>query len=68
MMEVIEFYNHRRYDEGVGNVTSADVNLGRREGILKRRGEQEQATLDRRFQHNLGPAPDLPRDELGTGL
>ena len=54
MEEFIDFYNYRRYHEGIGNVTPADVYFGRREAILKRREEQKQATLDRRFQHNLG--------------
>ena len=68
MAEFIEFYNYHRYHEGIGNVTPADVYYGRREEILKRRKEQKQATLERRFQYNLDPAPDLTRDELGTGL
>jgi putative transposase len=55
MAEFIEFYNHRRYHEGIGNVTAADVCFGRREEIRKRRQEQKQATLGRRFQYNLGP-------------
>jgi RNA-directed DNA polymerase len=66
--EFIEFYNHRRYPEGIGNVTPADVYYGRREGILKRRKEQKQATLDRRFPYNLGQAPNPTRGELRTEL
>jgi transposase InsO family protein len=68
MEEFIDFYNYRRYHEGIGNVTPADVYFGRREAILKRREEQKQGTLDRRFQHNLGWAPNLTRGELKTGL
>ena len=68
MAECIEFYNHRRYHEGIGNVTPADVYYGRREVILKRRQEQKQATLDARFRYNLGQAPNLTRDELGNEL
>ena len=41
---------------------------GRREGILRWRKEQKQGTLDRRFRYNLGQAPDLTRDELGSEL
>jgi len=52
--EFIEFYNHRRYHEGIGNVTPADVYYGRREGILRRREEQKRQTLYERFQYNLG--------------
>jgi transposase InsO family protein len=68
MAEFIEFYNYRRYHEGIDNVTPADVYFGRREEILKRRQEQEQATSDRRFQYNLGQAPNLTRDELENEL
>jgi putative transposase len=68
MAEFIEFYNHRRYHEGIGNVTPADVYFGRREEILKRRKEQKQVTLDARFRYNLGQAPNQTRGELGTEL
>ena len=50
--EFIEFYNHRRDHEGIGNVTPADVYKGRREAILKRREEQKRATLEERFRYN----------------
>ena len=68
MAEFIEFYKHRRYHEGIGNVTPADVYDGRREGILKRRKEQKQATLESRFRYNLGRPIDPTRGELGTEL
>jgi putative transposase len=68
MAEFIEFYNYRRYHEGIGSVTPADVCFGRREEILKWRKEQKPATLKRRFWYNPGPPPDLTRDELGSGL
>jgi putative transposase len=68
MAEFIEFYNYYRYHEGIGNVTPADVYYGRREEILQRRKEQKQATLDRRFQYNLGQAPNQTRGELGSEL
>jgi putative transposase len=68
MAEFIEFCSHWRYHEGIGNVTPADVYDGRREEILKRRKEQKQATLDRRFQYNLVQAPNPIRGGLGTEL
>ena len=68
MGKFIEFCNNRRYHEGIGNVTPADVYCGRREEILKRRKEQKQATLERRFQYNLGQAPNQTRGELGSEL
>jgi len=48
----IEFYNQRRYHEGIGNVAPADVYFGRREEILKRREEQKRQTLYERFEYN----------------
>jgi putative transposase len=54
MAEFIEFYNQRRYHEGIGNVTPADVYYGRWEEILKRREEQKQQTVYERFQYNRG--------------
>jgi hypothetical protein len=50
--EFIEFYNLRRYHEGVGNVAPADVYYGRREAILQRREEQKRVTLEERFRYN----------------
>ena len=60
MADFIDFYNYRRYHEGIKNVTPADVYFGRQEEILKRREEQKQATIYRRFRYNLG----LPLGEL----
>ncbi len=50
--EFIEFYNQRRYHEGIVNVAPADVYHGRREEILKRREEQKRQTLYERFEYN----------------
>jgi putative transposase len=52
MTEFIEFYNLRRYHEGIGNVAPADVYYGRRDGILKRREKQKRVTLEVRFRCN----------------
>jgi hypothetical protein len=54
MAEFIEYYNHRRYQEGIGNVKSADVYSCRREEIMRRREKQKRQTLSERFQYNLG--------------
>ena len=48
----VEYSNHRRYHEGVGNVTPADAYYGRRQAILERRKEVSQRTLQRRRDYN----------------
>jgi len=65
MAEFIEFYNHRRYHEGIGNVTPVDVYYGWREQILQRREEQKRQTLYERFQYNLGQKTDRETGEPG---
>ena len=47
----VEYYNHRRYHEGVGNVTPADVYFGRRQAILDQRKEVSQRTKELRRQY-----------------
>jgi hypothetical protein len=64
MQEFIDYYNHRRYHEAIGNVTPADVYYGRREEILRRRAEQEQRTIDERLGYNLGRWSQEPWVEL----
>lgn len=73
--EFIEFYNQRRYHEGVGNVTPADVYYARREEILRRREEQKQQTLYERFQYNRSQninratgEPETQNRSLSDGL
>ena len=47
---------------------AAAVYYGRREDILKRRKDEKQATLGRRFRDNLGQAPNPTLGELRTEL
>ena len=54
MQDFIEYYDHRRYHEAIGNVTPADVYYGRREEILRRRAEQKQRMIEQRLRYNLG--------------
>ena len=56
MADFIDFYNHRRYHEGVGNVTPADVYYGRRDQILEQRRVLKRATIMERCRYNLGRA------------
>jgi RNA-directed DNA polymerase len=66
MAEFIEFYNHRRYHEGIGNVTPADVYFGRREGILKRREVIRRETMRARFLYNRIEKPGEPKGNFSV--
>lgn len=48
------YYNSRRYHEGIGNVTPDDVYFGKRENILLRRKDVQEATFSRRRERNTG--------------
>jgi transposase InsO family protein len=48
----VEYYNHRRYHESLGNVTPADVYFGRDRQILAERAYIKRQTIQhRRLQH-----------------
>lgn len=46
--EFIDYYNHQRYHESLGNVTPADVYFGRAQAIIKRRQQTKIKTLQHR--------------------
>ena len=48
----IEYYNYRRYHEGLGNVTPYDVYTGRYLEIIQRRKEAKSRTLEARKDYN----------------
>ena len=48
----IEYYNYRRYHEGLGNVTPYDVYTGRHLEIIQRRKEVKNRTLEARREYN----------------
>jgi len=48
----IEYYNYRRYHEGLGNVTPYDVYTGRHLEIIRRRKEVKGRTLEARRDYN----------------
>jgi transposase InsO family protein len=48
----IEYYNHRRYHEGLGDVTPYDVYTGRHLEIIQRRKEVKDRTLEARRDYN----------------
>jgi putative transposase len=50
----IEYYNYRRYHEGLGNVTPYDVYAGRHLEIIRKRKEAKSKTLTARRAYNGG--------------
>ena len=49
----VDYYNHRRYHESLGNVTPADMYEGRQVEVLTRRERIKRQTLERRRRENL---------------
>jgi hypothetical protein len=54
LAEFVDFYNHRRYHESLGNLTPADIYCGRGPTILQRR--QTIKTADHRAATTLASA------------
>ncbi|WP_244494778.1 transposase, partial [Bosea sp. Root483D1] len=53
----VEHYNHARSHESLGNLTPADVYLGRGQAILTERERIKRQTIhQRRLQHHLKAA------------
>ena len=50
MAEFIQYYNHERYHEAIGNVALADVYYGRREKILRKSCGAERSRKNARFR------------------
>ena len=48
----IEYYNYRRYHEGLGNVTPYDVYTGKQYEIIQRRKEVKSRALEVRRDYN----------------
>jgi transposase InsO family protein len=48
----VEYYNYRRYHEGLGDVTPYDVYTGRHLEIIERRKEAKSRTLQKRKDYN----------------
>ena len=48
----IEYYNYRRYHEGLGNVTPYDVYTGKHHEIIQRRKEAKNRTSEERRNYN----------------
>jgi len=49
----VEYYNHERLHEAIGNVTPDDMVHGRQREILSRRLKIKRLTLERRKKENL---------------
>ncbi len=69
----IEYYNYRRYHEGLGNVTPYDVYTGKQHEIIQRRKKVKSRTLEVRRDYNRtareqARLPEKLFGEQGHGL
>ena len=53
----VDYYNHQRVHESLGNLTPADVYHGRAREIVTARDLDKEQTMRRRRRHNLGLRP-----------
>ena len=60
--EFVEYYNYRRYHEGLGDVTPYDVYTGRHLEVIQRGKEAKSRTLQARREYNRTAR------EQGSGL
>jgi len=60
--EFVEYYNYRRYHEGLGDVTPYDVYTGRHLEVIQRGKEAKSRTLQARREYNRNAR------EQGSGL
>lgn len=60
----VTYYNHHRYFESIGNLTPANINVGRGWTILLERGKNKQNTISQwRLQYRNQAASDQHTDE-----
>ena len=52
MVAFVSYYNYRRYQKALGNVTPSDVLRGKRQEILRRSKEVQAQRIERRRPHN----------------
>ena len=53
LKQFVDYYNHERLHEAIGNVTPDDMYHGRQRAILSRREKIKRLTLERRKKENL---------------
>jgi putative transposase len=56
IVSFVNYYNHQRYHESLGNLTPADVYFGRAKEVLTKRDQIKKQTLQQKRLHNLQPS------------